>query len=109
VQREQPVSDWIPRRRRDWRGAGDGLHTATRRSAPAVSTSTAEPDDRITRACEDVSARVTGAVDAIEANRQSVGDDVADVTADIAGHVEQFTMAARTGPLDRGFVTSRMR
>jgi hypothetical protein len=35
------------------------------------------------------------------AHGPSVRDDVADVIADGARHVEQFTMAAKTGPLDR--------
>ena len=66
-----------------------------------VSTSAADLGDRVTRTCQDVSARVTGAVDGLVANGQSVRDDVADVIADGARHVEQFTMAAKTGPLDR--------
>jgi len=56
-----------------------------------VSTSAADLGDRVTRTCQDVSARVTGAVDGLVANGRSVRDDVADVIADGARHVEEVS------------------
>jgi gas vesicle protein len=67
-----------------------------------VSASTAELAGRVTRTYQEVSARATGAVDGLAGSAQSVRDDVADVIAGGARHVEQLAMAAKSGPADRG-------
>ena len=64
-----------------------------------VSASTADLGDKATRTYQDVSDRLTGAVDSIAAKGQSVRDDVADAIVDGARHVEHFAMAAKTVPI----------